>query len=122
MNNYNLIPIKENKDKESLFENTSKNLEEKSIELELYKCLDSYLGKINISNNNCYKAKNNSNNSYVPKMIIILDVSGSMFEQLGRIVQKIIPKILNDIYGLNTSYSVSLITFSDYSDVKITQN
>ena len=52
-------------------------------------------------------------------MIIILDVSGSMGEQVERFTQKIIPQILNNIYGSNSSYSICLITFSNIFDVNI---
>ena len=88
--------------------------------LELHKCFDSYLGKINILKENKYlNSKKNSSIANIPKMIIILDVSGSMGEQVERFIQKIIPQILNNIYGSNSSYSICLITFSNIFDVNI---
>ena len=98
----------------------SKNLYDKNkYELKLNKCLDSYLGKINISKNSDLLKINSSSISNTPKMIIILDVSGSMGEQVPRFVQKIIPRILNNIYKSNSSYSITLITFSCFGDLNI---
>ena len=88
-------------------------------ELKLNKCFDSYLGKINISKNKDFLKTNSSSISNTPKMIIILDVSGSMGEQVERFIQKIIPEILNNIYKSNSSYSVCLITFSSFGDLNV---
>ena len=91
--------------------------EENKFKLYLHKCFDSFLGKINIPiNKNIFNL--NSSLSNTPKMIIILDISGSMCEQVERFIQRIIPDILNDIYGTNSSYSIGLITFSSFNCVK----
>ena len=117
------IPIEQSKspiDSGSSKSLKSKNLYDKNkYELKLNKCFDSYLGKINISKNSDLLKINSSSISNTPKMIIILDVSGSMGEQVPRFVQKIIPRILNNIYKSNSSYSITLITFSCFGDLNI---
>ena len=85
-------------------------------ELKLHKYFDSYLAKINIEEKDFTDSpekKSSSSKIGVPKMVIILDVSGSMSNQVQRLTKKIIPEILNAIYGSNASYSICLITFSD---------
>ena len=82
-----------------------------NYKLYLHKCFDSFLGKIDITLKNNILNINSNSLSNAPKMIIILDVSGSMLEQVERFIQRIIPAILNNIYGTSSSYSIGLITF-----------
>jgi hypothetical protein len=90
-----------------------------SEKLVLYKYFDSYLAKINLEKKDLVVCsdKNSSSDNNAPQMVIILDVSGSMSEHLTRFTKKIIPEILNSIYGSYTSYSICLITFSDNVNV-----
>ena len=97
---------------------------DETIELEVHKCFDSYLAKIKIAENKDKENKETSKNiassiSNTPKMVIILDVSGSMGSQVTRFVQNIIPKMVKAVYGSNISNTVTLITFSSEGDVNI---
>ena len=78
------------------------------VELSLYKFNKKYLGSIDLSNVNV------SNSSVESKFIIILDQSGSMGNSVPKIVNKIIPKVLNNLTDQTTA---TLITFSDESAV-----
>ena len=91
--------------------------EQNNFILYLHKCFDSFLGKINITIKNNISNLNSTSLSNIPKMIIILDISGSMSGQVERFIQKIIPDVLNKIYGTNSSYSIGLITFSSFGNV-----
>ena len=98
----------------------NKNNDENSPKLKLYKYFDSYLAKIDFDKKDLLgrSDKNSSSSTInVPKMVIILDVSGSMSSNVERFSKIIIPDILNTIYGKDTSYSICLITFSDNVNV-----
>ena len=79
-----------------------------SVELSIYKINKKYLGNIDLSN---LKIENSSKET---KFIIILDQSGSMGQSVPKIVNVIIPMLLNKITNQQTA---TLITFSDSSQV-----
>ena len=79
-----------------------------SVELSIYKINKKYLGNIDLSN---LKIENSSKET---KFIIILDQSGSMGQSVPKIVNVIIPMLLNKITNQKTA---TLITFSDSSQV-----
>ena len=79
-----------------------------SVELSIYKCNTKYLGDIDLTNMNI------QNSSLESKFIIILDKSGSMGDSVPKIVNVIIPKILQELTDQSTA---TLITFSDESEV-----
>ena len=117
-----VLQIEEKKKKKNIkkkgkmiFKNETK-LENNFFKLEIHKCLESYLAKIKISDN---PNSNFSSISNSPRMIIILDVSGSMDIQVPRFTQRIIPSILNNIYGSNNLYSITLITFESEGLVNV---
>ena len=91
------------------------------IELELHKCFENYLGKINIPEQKTKKSESSSNTSSdnVPTFVIILDISGSMGNQVPRMVNTVIPEILNNINGTSSLYTMTLITFSSMGDVNV---
>ena len=79
-----------------------------SIELLTYKYKKKYLANIDLSN---LDIKNASKDT---KFIVILDQSGSMGQSVPKIVNVIIPMILNKLSDQSTA---TLITFSDESKV-----
>ena len=91
------------------------------LELELYKCVENYLGKINIPEQTTKKSGSSSNASSDnnPTFVIILDISGSMGNQVPRMVNTIIPEILNNINGTSSLYTMTLITFCSLNDVDV---
>ena len=92
------------------------------IQLELHKCFDNYLGKISIPDNTTKGSSSKTpsfSTSNVPGFIIILDISGSMGQEVPRMVNKIIPTVLNDINGTKASNAATLITFSSKNDVNV---
>ena len=92
------------------------------IQLELHKCFDNYLGKISIPDNTTKGSSSKTpsfSTSNVPGFIIILDISGSMGQEVPRMVNKIIPTVLNDINGTKASNTATLITFSSKNDVNV---
>ena len=91
------------------------------LELELYKCFENYLGKINIPEQTTKKSGSSSNASSDnnPTFVIILDISGSMGNQVPRMVNTIIPEILNNINGTSSLYTMTLITFCSLNDVDV---
>ena len=92
------------------------------IQLELHKCFDNYLGKISIPDNTTKGSSSKTpsfSTSNVPGFIIILDISGSMGQEVPRMVNKIIPTVLNDINGAKASNTATLITFSSKNDVNV---
>ena len=92
----------------------------KYFELELHKCFDNYLGRIQIPDEETKKPGKKANaNSMKPKFIIILDVSGSMGIQVPRLIKRIIPEVFNRIYGNYSSEKITLITFSSFGDVNV---
>ena len=92
----------------------------KYFELELHKCFDNYLGRIQIPDEETKKPGKKANaNSMKPKFIIILDVSGSMGTQVPRLIKRIIPEVFNRIYGNYSSEKITLITFSSFGDVNV---
>ena len=92
-----------------------------NLELELHKCFENYLGKINIPEQKTKKSESSSNTSSdnVPTFVIILDISGSMGNQVPRMVNTVIPEILNNINGTSSLYTMTLITFSSMGDVNV---
>ena len=62
-----------------------------SVELSIYKYNKKYLGNIDLTNINV------NNSSLESKFIIILDQSGSMGDNVPKIVNVIIPKILTKL-------------------------
>ena len=95
------------------------------IQLEIHKCFDSYLGKIKLSENkpdNKDIKEISSSVSNIPKLVIILDISSSMGNQVERFIQKIIPGVVKNIKGSNNSNTVTLITFESEGCVKIYEN
>jgi uncharacterized protein with von Willebrand factor type A (vWA) domain len=82
--------------------------DELSVELSIYKYNKKYLGSIDLSNLNI------KNSSKETKFIIILDQSGSMGQSVPKIVNVIIPMLLNKIPN---QQKATLITFSDSSHV-----
>ena len=116
----NTIKTEEKEQKEPKDLALNKNNDENSPRLKLYKYFDSYLAKIDFDKKDLLgrSDKNSSSSTInVPKMVIILDVSGSMSSNVQRFSKIIIPDILNTIYGKDTSYSICLITFSDSVNV-----
>ena len=92
------------------------------IQLELHKCFDNYLGKISIPDSTTKGSSSKTpsfSTSNVPGFIIILDISGSMGQEVPRMVNKIIPTVLNDINGAKASNTATLITFSSKNDVNV---
>ena len=92
------------------------------IQLELHKCFDNYLGKISIPDNTTKGSSSKTpsfSTSNVPGFIIILDISGSMGQEVPRMVNKIIPTVLNDINGTKASNAATLITFSSKDNVNV---
>lgn len=89
-----------------------------AIQLEIHKCFDSYLGKIKVSEN---KADNKDSKEItnIPKLVIILDISGSMGNQVERFVQKIIPGVAKNLNGSNISNTITLITFESEGCVNV---
>ena len=79
-----------------------------SVELSIYKYNKKYLGSIDLSNLNI------KNSSKETKFIIILDQSGSMGQSVPKIVNVIIPMLLNKIPN---QQKATLITFSNSSQV-----
>ena len=96
--------------------------QKEEIQLEIYKCFDSYLGKIKLSENkpeNKDSKETSSSVSNTPKLVIILDISGSMGNQVERFVQKIIPGVAKNLNGSNISNTVTLITFESQGSVNV---
>ena len=96
--------------------------QKEEIKLEIHKCFDSYLGKIKILENkpdNKDSKEVSSSVSNMPKLIIILDISGSMGNEVERFVQKIIPGVVKNINGSNISNTVTLITFESEGCVRV---
>ena len=91
------------------------------IELELHKCFENYLGKINIPEQKTKKSESSSNTSSdnVPTFVIILDISSSMGDQVPRMVNTVIPEILNNINGTSSLYTMTLITFCSQNEVDV---
>ena len=91
------------------------------LELELHKCFENYLGKINIPEQTTKKSGSSSNASSdnAPTFVIILDISGSMGNQVPRMVNTIIPEILNNINGTSSLYTMTLITFCSQNEVDV---
>jgi hypothetical protein len=83
-----------------------------SLELELHRCFNNYLGRIKIPGEETKKSGKKNANSIKSKFIIILDVSGSMGMQVPRMTKIIIPEVFKRIYGNNSSEKITLITFS----------
>ena len=79
-----------------------------SAELSIYKYNKKYLGSIDLTNLNI------KNSSKETKFIIILDQSGSMGNSVPKIVNVIIPMILNKIAN---QQKATLITFNNSSEV-----
>ena len=79
-----------------------------SVELSIYKYNKKYLGNIDLTNINV------NNSSLESKFIIILDQSGSMGDNVPKIVNVIIPKILTKLKDQSKAF---LITFSEDSAV-----
>ena len=79
-----------------------------SVELLIYKYAKKYLGNLDLTNLNI------KNSSKETKFIIILDQSGSMGQSVPKIVNIIIPMLLNKISNQSTA---TLITFSNDSKV-----
>ena len=91
-----------------------------SIELELHKCFDNYLGRIQIPEKitkNSGKYEKSIINK--PAFIVILDVSGSMYKEVSRMVKTIIPSVFNKINDITSSDIITLITFSSFGCVNI---
>ena len=85
------------------------------IDLELYKCFGNYLGRIQIPDKISKQSKNASISIVnKPAFVIILDVSGSMGNEVSRMVNKIIPNVLKKIYDISSSDIITLITFSSF--------
>ena len=96
--------------------------QKEEIQLEIHKCFDSYLGKIKLSENkpeNKDSKETSSSVSNTPKLVIILDISGSMGNQVERFVQKIIPGVAKNLNGSNISNTVTLITFESQGSVNV---
>ena len=79
-----------------------------TAELLIYKYNQKYLGNMNLSN---LKIKNSSKET---KFIVILDQSGSMGQSVPKIVNVIIPMILNKLHNQSDA---TLITFHDNSEI-----
>ena len=82
--------------------------DQQPLELLLHKHSKKYLANIDLSN---YAFKSSSKGT---NLIVILDKSGSMDESVPKIVNKLIPKIIN---YLNIETDVTLITFHDNSEI-----
>ena len=87
-----------------------------SLKLDMYQNNDSYLGIINVPKNDI---KENYSFKNPPKLVIILDTSGSMDQNLDRLMQTIIPNFIKNIYDRYPKYRITLITFSDKGDAKV---
>ena len=79
-----------------------------TAELLIYKYNQKYLGSMDLSN---LKIKNSSKET---KFIVILDQSGSMGQSVPKIVNVIIPMILNKLHNQSDA---TLITFHDNSEI-----
>ena len=82
--------------------------DKQTAELLIYKYSNKYLGNIDLSNLNI------KNSSKETRLIIILDQSGSMGQSVPKIVNIIIPMIMNK---LQNQSDATLITFHDHSEV-----
>ena len=82
--------------------------DQKSVELLLYKHSTKYLANIDLSN---YDFSTKSKDT---QLIIILDKSGSMDQSVPKIVNQLIPKIIDN---LQLKTDVILITFHDSSEI-----
>ena len=82
--------------------------DQQPLELLLHKHSKKYLANIDLSN---YAFKSSSKGT---NLIVILDKSGSMDESVPKIVNKLIPKIIN---YLNIETDATLITFHDNSEI-----
>ena len=90
-----------------------------SLELELHRCFNNYLGRIKIPGEETKTSGKKNANSIKSKFIIILDVSGSMGMQVPRMTKIIIPEVFKRIYGNNSSEKITLITFSSYGEINL---
>ena len=91
-----------------------------NLELELHKCFENYLGKINIPDQKTKTSDISSNTSdNIPTFVIILDISGSMGSQVPRMVNTIIPEILKNINSNSSLSTMTLITFASMDDVDV---
>ena len=102
-----------------IFMSLKDNQDMQNVQIEVHKCFDSYLGKINIVKNKDTPNATSSSLSNTPKLVIILDISGSMGNQVTRFVQKIIPQVTKTIYGSSVSNTVTLITFESQGCVSV---
>lgn len=87
-----------------------------SLKLNMYQNNDSYLGIINVPKND---VKENDSFKNPPKLVIIFDTSGSMDQNLDRLMQTIIPNFITNIYDRYPKYRIALKTFSDKGDAKV---
>ena len=90
-----------------------------NVKIEVHKCFDSYFGKINIAKNKDTPNSTSTSAENAPKLVIILDISGSMGSQVTRFVQRIIPQVVKTIYGSNASNTITLITFESEGYVNV---
>ena len=102
-----------------IFMSLKDNQDIQNVQIEVHKCFDSYLGKINIVKSKDTPNATTSSLSNTPKLVIILDISGSMGSQVTRFVQKIIPQVVKTIYGSSISNTVTLITFESQDCVGV---
>lgn len=85
----------------------SKNL--LPLDFHLHKCLVNTLCKVNFPKSLSSQIMDSSSS----KMIIILDISGSMGQLVPKLIQDIIPSLLEDLYQNDPNYSIDLVTFGD---------
>jgi hypothetical protein len=91
----------------------------KFLKFELHKSFGNYLGKIEIPDENTTKKEASTHFTInKPKLIIILDVSGSMGYEVPRMVQIIIPEMIKRL-NINSSDNITLITFASFNDVNV---
>jgi hypothetical protein len=84
------------------------------LTLSFHKSFDGYLAKINIPDSTV--VKNHKSTTMNPKMIIILDRSGSMGQNVKRLVNIILPKVIHNL-GYTDDDKITLITFDTTSEI-----
>ena len=87
------------------------------IKVQLHKFNNKYVGELQIQKNQNYQNQQDST------FIVILDISGSMGQNVGRIVKNYLPKTLRQL-GIKEDEIIHLITFesnTEYTKIPLSE-